>query len=912
MKKLYTSIAMAIFGISISFGQIQQNSITQKVGEPSTAISVLPNKGFSPQSAFLLMELDKLKKENKNIQRTDSLLIDKYSLFFIGNELFVNSFLILSDEFDKSEVERKGGFINSTSQNIATASIPVNKLNEVIEVKGILYLQIAEKAAPVMDNARASTWVDWVHQGNQLPQAYFGSGVVVGIIDGGFDYTHPNFYDGTGSNNYRVKRVWEQNATSGTPPSSFSYGRELTTQTSILNAQRDEPNASHGTHVAGISAGAGGGANTTYMGVAPQSDLVFVSTTMSTVGIADGIAYIMNYANSVNKPCVINMSIGGHIGPHDGFSAFDQYCDGIVGNGKILVGAAGNSGQNPLHISKTYTSSDNTLYSFVQFPNSSNGTNGQTVIDIWGNPNQNYEVAVNIYNTNTSTFEDYTPYVQANSNNTFNYTLYDDDTFIPDACSVTISATNYPLNNKRNVQVVIDHTEQDDNYRWAMIEIIATTGQTKMWAASGGAQFTNYGYSSPVLNGSTNSTVMETGGTGNSIISVGAYTSKNSWTSFNSISQTAPAFAPIGEIAPFSSKGPTADNRTKPDITAPGNILASSVSRFDNSYISTSGRTVSGVTNGTNTWYFGMMEGTSMASPMVTGILALWLEAYPSLTHAQALQLLKDNAWIDSYTGTIPSTGDNTWGWGKVDAHEGLLDLLSKIPAQPTINPSGNISFCQGQNTQLSAPNGFSAYQWSNSATSQNITVSTGGSYTVRVANSQGYISPWSAPKVVTVHQNPASPNITINGNVLTSSSASGNQWHLNGNIISGATQQNHTAQQNGNYHVVVTNANNCSSQSNTLAFTSVGIADLKKVGITSVYPNPTTGFLNIQFSDNQQDVRLEVIDVSGRIHLQKRIMTVNQNSVETLNLDNLTTGVYSLRVLTKENQATFRIVVTK
>jgi len=433
-----------------------------------------------------------------------------------------------------------------------------------------------------------------------------------------------------------------------------------------------------------------------------------------------------------------------------------------------------------------------------------------------------------------------------------------------------------------------------------------------MWAATGGAQFTNAGKPSPWMNGSTNSTVGEIGGTGNAIISVGAYTSKNSWTSFNSSSQSAPAFAPVGAIAPFSSKGPTADNRTKPDITAPGNILASSVSRFDNSYISTSGRTVSGVTNGTNTWYFGMMEGTSMASPMVTGILALWLQAYPHLNPTQALNLIKQNAWTDSYTGTIPSTGNNTWGWGKVDAHEGLLALLTKIPPQPIINPSDNVAFCQGQNAQLSATIGFTSYQWSNNASTQNITVSTGGNYTVRVTNNQGYISPWSAPKVVTVHQNPPTPNITINDNVLASSSATGNQWYLNGNIISGATQQNYTAQQNGNYHVVVTNANNCSSQSNTLAFMIVGIADLERVGVTSVYPNPTNGLFNIQFSDNQQDVQLEIYDISGRIHLQKRVMTINQNSIETLNLDNLTTGIYTIRILSEDNQATFRIIVTK
>lgn len=912
MKKIYTSIAFAIFGISIGFGQVQQNLLPTKVGESATAISVLPSKGFSPQSAFLLMELDKLKKESRAIQTSDSILIEKYNLFFINNELFVNSFLIVNEEFDNANFKSKGGFINSTSKGIVTSSIPVNRLNELIEVEGILYIQIAEKAERTMDAARNATWVNWVHQGQQLPQAYFGTGVVIGIIDKGFDYTHPNFYDGTGANNYRVKRVWEQSSPTSNPPSGFSYGRELTTQTAIINAQRDEINQSHGTHVAGIAGGAGGGVNTTFTGVAPQSDLVFVSTNMTDLGIADGIAYIINYANSVNKPCVINMSLGKHIGPHDGLSAFDQYCDGIVGNGKLLVGAAGNEGGDPLYIGKTYTTSDNTLYSFVQFPNSSNGTNGQTIIDIWGNPNQNYEVAVNIYNTNTNQFEDWTPYIQANSNNTFNYTLYDDDFFSPDACFVTISTSLYPLNNKRNVQIQIDHTAQDDSYRWAMVEIIATTGQTKMWAATGGARFTNASKPSPWINGSTSSTVGEIGGTGNSMISVGAYTSKNSWTAFNSSSQSAPAFSAIGAIAPFSSKGPTADNRTKPDITAPGNILASSVSRFDNNYTSSSGRTVSGVTNGTNTWYFGMMEGTSMASPMVTGILALWLQAYPHLNPTQALNLIKQNAWTDSFTGTIPSTGNNTWGWGKIDAHEGLLDLLTKIPAQPTINPSGNVAFCQGQNAQLSAPSGFTSYQWSNNATTQNITVSTGGNYTVRVTNNQGYISPWSAPKNVTVHQNPPTPNITINGNILTSSSTTGNQWYLNGNIISGATQQNYTAQQNGNYHVVVTNANNCSAQSNTLAFTTVGIADLERVGVTSVYPNPTNGLLNIQFSDNQQDVQLEIYDVSGRVHIQKRVMTISQNSVETLNLDNLTTGVYTLRILTKENQATFRIVVTK
>jgi len=902
-------LAIVTFNVAIAQNLSSPIQLPIKQGEPKKSNLEFSAKGISPFTAFLIMDLKMKESVSVNKNANDSLLIQKYGLMRINNTLYANSFLLVSENYEPTELSKFGFLSGSRSGEIITGLIPIDKIIDISNSALIKYVQIGEPAEPLMDGARAATWVNEVHAGTGLPQSYFGSGVVVGIIDGGFDYTHPNFYDGTGSNNYRIKRVWEQSRT-GTPPSGFSYGRELTTQTAILNAQTDNASHSHGTHVAGIAAGSGGGAGNTYMGVAPQSDLVFVSI-MTDAGITDGIAYIINYATSVGKPCVINMSLGKHMGPHDGTSFLDKYCDGIVGQGKILVGAAGNEGVDALYIGKTYTSSDNKLYSFVQFPSSSKGTNGKTVIDIWGNQGQNFSVAVNIYNTNTNTFEDYTPYIDANSNSTNNYTLYDGDTFSPDPCNVTIATEVSGLNNKTHISLTIDNLGQDDNYRWAMIEIIATTGQTKMWAATGQAQFTNASKPLPWVNGSTNSTMGEIGGTGKNIITVGAYTSKNSWTALNGSNQS--NGATNGAIADFSSKGPTADGRTKPDITAPGNVIASSVNRFDTgNYPSSSNKVVSGVTSGTNNWYFATMEGTSMASPMVTGILALWLQAYPKLTPTQAKTLLKDNAYKDNYTGTIPASGNNTWGWGKVDAQYGLIDLLKKIPTQPTITPTGTVAFCQGQSAQLSTQSGYSNYQWSNSATTQNITVSTSANYSVRVTNSQGYISPWSGSKTVTVHQNPLTPNISINSNILTSSSTTGNKWYFNGNIISGATQQNYTVQKNGNYHVVVTNTNNCSSQSNSISFTTVGFTDLEKIGITSVYPNPTSEFLNIHFSDSRQDVQLDIYDVSGRLHLQKKVMSISQNSIETLNLDNLSAGVYTLKIMTNENQATFRIIVTR
>lgn len=58
----------------------------------------------------------------------------------------------------------------------------------------------------MMDMARNNLGIDMIHAGLHLPQGYDGSGVVVGIIDGGFEYTHPAFYDTTGQV-HRVKRV---------------------------------------------------------------------------------------------------------------------------------------------------------------------------------------------------------------------------------------------------------------------------------------------------------------------------------------------------------------------------------------------------------------------------------------------------------------------------------------------------------------------------------------------------------------------------------------------------------------------------------------------------------------------------------------------------------------------------------
>ena len=645
-----------------TFGMLSAQNLQPlqfKSGAPAKATSSMINTKLSPSTSFLIMDIENKRQlmKQKSVSASvlvsnDTVLINKYGLRKISNVICVGAFLMVTNEYQTSDLIPYGFIQGTKAGNIITGHIPIDRINDVSNAPTVKYIQIGEKANLLMDKARTATFLDDVHLGNGLEQPFKGKGVVVGVIDDGFDYTHPNFYDLTGTN-YRIKRVWEQGATTGIPPFGYSYGRELKTQVEILAAKCDISNLSHGSHVTGIAAGAGGSVTTTYMGGAPESDIVLVSLSNLDPNIIDGINYIYNYAQSVGKPCVINMSLGIHIGPHDGTSAFDQACDAIIGEGKILVGAAGNEGGDKIYISKNYTLTDTVMCSGISFAGSPKGLG---LIDIWGEVGKDFIVGVNILNTNTNTWEDFSSVVSAQSGIELIDTLFDKNTISPKACKINFYSEKSPLNNKSHVMIRIDNTAQTDSYRWAVIYVIAKNTQTKMWANMINKldfNFINLINNSYWNDGTTNSTVGEIGGTGKNIISVGAYTSKNTWIDFSSQTQYA-YYSSLGEIAPFSSKGPTSDGRMKPDITAPGNVIVSSVNSFDTENFSSTGKnTVYGLTDGTKNWYYGVMQGTSMASPMVAGIIATWLQANPKLTPSIIKSILQKTVIKGNYSAPL-------------------------------------------------------------------------------------------------------------------------------------------------------------------------------------------------------------------------------------------------------------------
>jgi len=665
------TLLMLLLSINLFSQNFEELKKTGKPSEPSFIYERPQNCALN--TSFLMLDL----KQNKDVDY----LKNQYSLNEIDNNLYVGAFLKIDKAiFNKSNVESLGVKLNTEAGNFFTALIPINSLETLFAVEGIVSVEIAEKVHSTMDSARALTNVNQVHAGTGLPQAYTGNGVIVGVIDDGFDYTHPNFRN-LSTQQTRISRVWEQNGITTAPA---PYGTEYVGPVAILNKMRDKVDKSHGTHVAGSAAGSGGiSANSALRGVANDSEIVLVSTNMTDTGIFNGIQYIFEQATSQNKPAVINMSIGGHFGPHDGTSAFDSACNSLIGPGKILVGAAGNEGGNKIHVNKTL-SSNGSLLSFIYFSsNPSLFTNGKTKIDIWGEVGKNFSVSINVYNIITNSYVSWTPYVNTLTNtSTYTGFIYDNDTTSPsDGCVVEISTENSNANNgKPHAVVQIDNSYQDDVANILLFEVISNDGSVNAWHCGnveGTPEFsdlsefssiTQAGATVGATNGNTDMTVGEIGGTGNSIISVGAYTSKNSYTNFLDNSPSLDFPGTLGSIASFSSKGPTVDGRFKPDITAPGNVIVSSVSRFDSNYNSTSPETVYGLNDGTNNWWFGAMQGTSMSSPLVAGIIALWLQAKPNLTVAQIKTILQTRS-ITAGLGSLPN---NTWGSGKIDAYAGI------------------------------------------------------------------------------------------------------------------------------------------------------------------------------------------------------------------------------------------------
>jgi subtilisin family serine protease len=616
----------------------------------------------------------------------------KYNLFHNSGSYYIAALVKVSNNFDKEKFGKFQIQVNTALGNIFSIHVPINHYEPFIGTSGIEYIELAKSVYPKLDKALVASKVHRVHQGENLSKPYSGKGVVIGIIDFGFDYTHPTFYDPEGEL-YRIKKVWEQNTIPGNPPSGFSYGQEWTDEQEILNAKTDLSLSGHGTHVASIAAGSGGTLENLYRGVAYESDMVLVSLNAgegvsgNNTGVIDGINYIFQYAESVGKPAVVNISQGHHTGPHDGSSLTDQAIDAMSGPGRIIVGAVGNEGDASgfyLHFDHTFDDENNIL-SYLVWPEGLSA--GITLVDIWGEVGTDFQVGIEIYNPKTKMLEALSePFHSANPVSFLKGILVDME---GDTLHYEGGIEVNPLNNRPHAQLYIDNMAQSDGNDVDLINLLdndfvqlrfqGDKETIHAYAANnfGEAFFTDlsgigadeYIEGIRVIGGNPKSTMGELGGTARSIISVGGYTTKNTF--INTGGQQVSFQDVIGDQYLRTSQGPTLDGRIKPEISAPANLIAASENSFYTDFDTLVEVNKLEKGDGSN-WSFSIRRGTSAASPMVAGIVALMLEADPDLTTDDIKDILANHADQDNFTGVVPN---NIWGHGKVNAYSAISNL---------------------------------------------------------------------------------------------------------------------------------------------------------------------------------------------------------------------------------------------
>jgi subtilisin family serine protease len=608
-------------------------------------IALLTQPKFDSRTASILNKFQSKKIGKNNLLNSRGLI----SVFAVLNEDAIQNHN-LSDKFTVGKQYEKFISFYVSEDNIAS----------LINNQHLESFSISENYndAPYVAGASDDAKVNLVHDGFAMPTPFTGKGVIVAIIDGGFDYTHPNFYDTT-LQNYRVLAAWDQRSDSGNPPDGYTFGSAYIGEEELLEAKRDteeiqEHWGTHGTHVGGIAGGSGGG--TPLKGVAPDSELIFVTKTDGDAELFEAFTWLSEFAKKEEKRLVINMSFGGlHHGTRDGTNPLGDLMTLLRDEeGVIFVGSAGNNGGNSFHLMRDFGS--DTLQTWIRQNSPSNWGNRVVAIGEIGKPfsvnlkiRDKQDVMIELsetgfYSTDNERIELDTFHVVAED------TLY----------YKMIFEKENPYSKRPRIDLFVKYFSAHRVF----LEVTAKSGIVHLWnvlqsdidrTTNRGGNFSGFGTFDQFEIGDDDYGVGEPG-LNDAVITVAAH---------NHVSKN---------LTSFSSIGPRIDGTIKPDISAPGQQVLSSLASFIND------REVTTSTTFNNTRYqFGPLSGTSMSAPMVAGICALILEAKPDITGEELKAVIKATANEDNFTGDLPEGGSVEWGAGKIDAFSAILEVLGII-----------------------------------------------------------------------------------------------------------------------------------------------------------------------------------------------------------------------------------------
>ena len=553
---------------------------------------------------------------------------------------------------------------------------PIDNLGQLSLDDRVKRIDAHEMPRPTMDETPTRVGAAKAWSGKTpLPQAFTGEGVLAGVVDIGFDFTHPMFIDAEGNS-----RILQFIAPVEDDEGELQWNTYNSQEVMDLQHSPFATYQYHGTHVASIMAGSAvTGQKGTYSGIAPESDLMIVELGTDSVGsttalatTADLVLYckkIFDEADALNRPCVVNLSAGAYVPITADMSTEDEAIESMLGPGRIFVTSAGNLGGAAATMTKK-AEEEEVMATFY-------GTESDT--DTISTQSQAERIDCYLL----------TEYPQK-----VEFHLEYGSVWWDNHPSKTITIKTDSIDVLHDICVINDST--DDFYTTIKAyKVINPHGKTTLYCflldldLSNSWLFSRHSfswflgiagisisivsdypctmYTNPMY---TPFTLVKNFKTGeyNECIS---YAHTIDWPASTCNVITAGAMNRGKSLAYFSSQGPNWDNQIKPDVVAPGvNIRAA----YNQYYGSIESNAYDSFTDADGAPHYMLAtSGTSMSSPVVAGAIALWLQAEPDLTPAEIKEVLAETCSHPEEEEDYPN---NRYGYGEIDVYRGLLHIL--------------------------------------------------------------------------------------------------------------------------------------------------------------------------------------------------------------------------------------------
>lgn len=627
-----------------------------------------------------------------------------------------------------------GVIVNCVFDGFLTAQVPVDQLKTICKLKGVTNVEVSGMAELCSDSTLRVTHAEQVLQGSNygLPQAFDGTGVIIGMIDTGYDYQHTAFRRSDDTTQTRIVRVYDPINSKGHPayvgtnklPGSIFMGEQIDTLTT-------DAYQTHGTHTTGVAAGRHVNG---YGGMAPGAEIVMcVSRNLhggvSEVELINCLKYIYAYADSVGKPCVVNISMSNRFGAHDGQDKFSKAVAQCTGPGRIFVVAAGNNGNENGYACGPATGDKpfNMLIGYFFPPGDDSYYYLNTWMTTWARergvrPLLKFHILdkrtrhivweSELISLNRKFLaSELSPYFVANENNP-------NEGYMSVTISLDMSNLKYGITcefkNLMSTQATTDPWGNITTRYQIGISLYPPSALSPnakdscyidSWICTAYGRRTNYPYpvyrDSITASGDTvtlqydnfyaspsNHCSVGTYTVHDSIISVGGFLGRNSFYSMASNSIVS-VDATVGRYWSSSSYqypgyGPT--GKALPTVTAPCFSVVAPANHLGG-INETSEYTVMKWGND----YWSALTGTSMAAPTVAGIIAQWLQINPDLSPSQIKDVIAHTAIKDDATASSARSGPN----GKIDAMAGaryLLGIQEPVILIGDVNGDGEVS----------------------------------------------------------------------------------------------------------------------------------------------------------------------------------------------------------------------------